>query len=586
MYGKSFGLWCCALLFFASSTKPLRNFTIVNKQDNNTMMKNDLDANTSEKNGNETIFNQYDLRKNFTMNYKDDQNVFHINFRRNGRKDDSIQIESPLHYVKYYEERNQIPSEIEKNFTNVDNKKRSNNENDNTDYIVPYKNVPYDNRTCIHLCCPLGDRYESFGTCNIEGPGYVFSDVYNFLSETNMQTEYKKVDEMFQLIVQDPCPNRSEIVAIRLNDDSIEYYEYIFFENGTLYLSYFDQFVKSTSFCLAFSNQGQVDAIICSKTLTEAVKKEKDYFLTFIKPLKDRMYILDLICGTVSMLCMLLIFLVYYILPEFNNIHSFMLRRYSSMVFIFYLSHTSVMLIKRENLAYSICIASGLVSYFSSLASSFWLSIMSFDMWWKFRNFRSLARKVDQQKKKKFIYSIIAWGSPFILTITCIIMEFVPSVPRNMIRPRFQNSTCWFRYGAADQLYNYGSKIICIVISIFLSIYTALKIMGYMKDTARYFRDTEARRFNENEKWDNLYLKLFIMSFVIMAVEWILMTVWEFWLIKKVIITTMYISFSICILKTIKYISIFILFVCKRRVMQLLLKHFCRNRRYVSETFK
>ncbi|XP_072758601.1 uncharacterized protein [Anoplolepis gracilipes] len=470
MYGKSFGLWCCALLFFASSTKPLRNFTIVNKQDNNTMMKNDLDANTSEKNGNETIFNQYDLRKNFTMNYKDDQNVFHINFRRNGRKDDSIQIESPLHYVKYYEERNQIPSEIEKNFTNVDNKKRSNNENDNTDYIVPYKNVPYDNRTCIHLCCPLGDRYESFGTCNIEGPGYVFSDVYNFLSETNMQTEYKKVDEMFQLIVQDPCPNRSEIVAIRLNDDSIEYYEYIFFENGTLYLSYFDQFVKSTSFCLAFSNQGQVDAIICSKTLTEAVKKEKDYFLTFIKPLKDRMYILDLICGTVSMLCMLLIFLVYYILPEFNNIHSFMLRRYSSMVFIFYLSHTSVMLIKRENLAYSICIASGLVSYFSSLASSFWLSIMSFDMWWKFR--------------------------------------------------------------------------------------------------------------------DNLYLKLFIMSFVIMAVEWILMTVWEFWLIKKVIITTMYISFSICILKTIKYISIFILFVCKRRVMQLLLKHFCRNRRYVSETFK
>ncbi|XP_072758479.1 probable G-protein coupled receptor Mth-like 2 isoform X1 [Anoplolepis gracilipes] len=567
MYGKSFELWCCALLFFVSSTKPLQNFTIDNKQDNYSIVRHELYVNSTEKNDNETVFNRYNMYKNFTMDYKNAQNVFHM------IPYDLMQNEFSVRYVKYHEKRNQIPREIRANFT-IDNISHSNNENEN-DYINYDSYETCDNISCIRLCCSLGDRYDLLtSNCTTKEPKYVFSDVYSFWSETNMKAEYKKVEEMFHLIVQDPCSNSSEIIPIKLNDDSIVFYKYIFFENGTLYLPYFDQFIESTSYCLAFSNRDQVLALICSKTLTEAVEKEVNYFNTVIKPLIVWTHILSLICATVSLLCMLILFLVYTILPELQNIHSFMLRRYSSMVFILYFTNILVMIIKKENLAYSTCIASGLVIYFSSLASSIWLSVMSFDMWWTFRSFSSLTKRPEQQKKKKFIYSIIAWGSPFILTIICVIMETVPSVPKNMIRPRFEVPTCWLRLGSSDQLYNYGPKIICVIISISLSIHTALKIMRYEKDTTRRLRDSESRCYNENKKWANLYLKLFIMLFVIVAIEWIIMTTWEFWLVKEATLTPFYITTSICILRTIVDIGSFILFVCKKTIMQIAIKAF------------
>ncbi|XP_072758921.1 probable G-protein coupled receptor Mth-like 3 [Anoplolepis gracilipes] len=183
------------------------------------------------------------------------------------------------------------------------------------------------------------------------------------------------------------------------------------------------------------------------------------------------------------------------------------------------------------NLMYSICVATALISYFSSLASYFWLSVMSFDMWWTFRDFQSLQKNVKRQDRRKLLYSIIAWGGPFILTIICIIMKIAPSVPKS-IQPRF-DVMCWFYYGVADQLYNYGPKIICSIISISLSIHTAINIMGYEKETTRCLKNSESRCYNENKKWAKLYLRLFIMLFVIIAIEWIIFTAWQFWLHKN-----------------------------------------------------
>ncbi|XP_072758166.1 G-protein coupled receptor Mth2-like [Anoplolepis gracilipes] len=578
MYDKSFEFLCCALLFFASSTEPLRNFII----DSNS--RNELHGNSTEKNDNGTISNRYSLRKNFTMDYENAQDVFRINSSGNDRKDDDLFHYEPLvRYVKYHEKRNQMRRELRMNFTKIDNKKYSINENDNQNYVVPHKKC--DNVTCIRLCCLLSDRYEYFRNCNAEGPEHVFSDVYNSWIETNMKTEHKKIDEMFQLIVQDPCSNDTEIVRISLNDDSFGLNKYIFFENGTLFLPYFDQFFESTSYCLAFSNQDQVDAVICSKTLKQAVKKEKDYFIAVIKPVIGRMYIFSWICTIVSTLFMFIIFLMYNILPELHNIHSFMLRRYSSMMLIYYISKMLVVLIGEKNLAYSISIASGLFTYFSDLSCFFWLSAMSFDMWWTFRDFRLSTKKVEQQARKKFLYSIIAWGIPCILTTICIIMIFVPGVPKNIIRPKFYVTTCWFPIGAAYLLYDYGPKVICTVISVFLSIQTALKIARYEKDTARCLNNSESRCYNENKKWANLYLKLFIMLFVIIAMEWIIITTLVFGLFKDISLTKTYVAFGMCILEIMKDIGIFTIFVCKKTIMQLLLKHFCKNHQHAFKIF-
>ncbi|XP_072758471.1 probable G-protein coupled receptor Mth-like 3 [Anoplolepis gracilipes] len=542
MYDKNFKFWCCALLFFALCTKSLQNFTIDNKQDDSLMVRYELDVNSTEKNDKETVFDRHNLRKNFSVEY-----------------------------VKYHEKHNQMPRGLQANFTKVDN-----NKNDNKNYIVPYGKC--NNITCIRLCCPLGDRYKFFRNCIPGRPEYVFSKSYNFWSDA-MQIEYKKIEEVFQLIVQDPCPNLNEIIRITLDNDILTYFEYIFFENGTLYLPYFKQFVESTSYCLAVSNNDVVEAVICSKTLTEAFKEEKSYLIKIIMPLMDAIKILIWNCTIVSMLCMLTIFLTYYILP-LQNLHSFMLRRYSSMIFIYYIGSIMSYSIQDKNLMYSTCVAAALISYFSSVASYFWLSVMSFDMWWTFRDFQSLQKNMKRQDKKKFLYSIIAWGGPFIFTTICIIMEIAPSVPKS-IQPRFDVNICWFHFGVADQLYNYGPKIICSIISISLSIRTAINIMDYEKETTRRLKDSESRCYNENKKWAKLYLKLFIMLFVIIAIEWSIFTVWEFWLYKDIDLATTCIEFSLFILETIKDIGVFIIFVCRKTIMQSLLKHFCQNRRNV-----
>ncbi|EFN68080.1 hypothetical protein EAG_15448 [Camponotus floridanus] len=80
-------------------------------------------------------------------------------------------------------------------------------------------------------------------------------------------------------------------------------------------------------------------------------------------------------------------------------------------------------------------------------------------------------------------------------------MDFVPNVPKNLIRPEFCVYSPWFYEDAASRLYFYGPVSICVISSICLSIYTALKIVRYEKDTARHLRDSESRFYNDNKRW-------------------------------------------------------------------------------------
>ncbi|KAM0734620.1 G-protein coupled receptor Mth2 [Formica fusca] len=328
----------------------------------------------------------------------------------------------------------------------------------------------------------------------------------------------------------------------------------------------------------------QFNASICLKAMNETFSEEMD---KIGKDLANEFFSTDLTIlfysNIVSMLCLFLIFLVYSILPELRNIHSFMLRRFISLAFIFYTIKVIDYLFNIKGQKNSICVISALVLYFCFLASNFWLSVMSFDMWWTFRNFWSLQRNMEQQKRKKFIYSTIAWGGPFILIIICIIMEFVPSESKNLIRPGLCSSNYnWFYGNEAYWLFYVGPKSISVIISTCLSIYTALKIMRYEKNTTRHLSHLERQSFNNKKQWFNLYLKLFIVLFIMTAIQWIIIIIWEFWLNND--ITKRYILHIIILIGTMQNIGTFVIFVCKKKIMQLLLKHFCQNHGSISNS--
>ncbi|XP_025271222.1 probable G-protein coupled receptor Mth-like 3 isoform X2 [Camponotus floridanus] len=458
------------------------------------------------------------------------------------------------------------------------NKNNSNKGSDNKNYIVPHE--MYDTIICIQLCCSLGDRLVNENCITSENK-YVFPNIYSY-SNNSIQSENKKVDELFPLIVQNPC---QETIRFFLYPDYyFKYYKYMFFANSSLYLPYFDIFVESTSYCLAVVDHNQFDAIICLEAVNETINKKKDNMNDLTNEISNELRFLFLSCRIVSVLCLLIIFVVYSIFPELRNIHSFMLRKYCSLLFFGYvidtISFQSFYPINIVEFSYFICVIIALVSYFCFLSSFFWLSAMSFDIWWTFRDFRLLQKNVKQERKK-LIYSIFAWGGPFIFTIFCIIMDFVPNVPKNLIRPEFCVDSCWF-YDAASQLFFYGPKSVCVISSICLSIYTALKIVRYEKNTVRHLRDSQSRFYNDNKRWFSLYLRLFIMLFIIIAIDWIISTAYEFWLFDD--ITMLYILRSIFVMDTMQDIGMFIIFVCKKTIIRLLLKHFWQNCKSFSKT--
>ncbi|KAL6417161.1 hypothetical protein ACFW04_014666 [Cataglyphis niger] len=431
--------------------------------------------------------------------------MFRCNSRNNDREDDDLmQYGVSMRFIKYSEEVKKMSMKLGANFTKIDNYSNSNNENENDNKnSIPHEKC--DNITCIQLCCPLGNHLIN-GSCIMNNNTldmygmYDISEMYNIYNDLN--NESKRVDEFFQLIVRNQC-QENQYVSIDPNSQD-DRQKFIIFANGILYLPIFEVFMNSTSYCLAVANHSHFIVITCEEMVIDSLNGRN-----YAKEFFDKYSTIYWICRIMSMLCMLIIFLVYSIFPELNSIHSFILRRYSSIV----------------------------TCHFYSLANAFWLNVMSCNMWCTFRKIHSLQRNVKQQETKKLIYSICVWGGSFILTIICIIIEFIPSdsMPNYMIRPQFDTDWCWFGDPVAYQFYYILPISICFINSISLFISMALKIT----------------------------------PFLIVPVE--------------NIASLLYIANSKFLMNTIQDIGFLIIFVC-RKIMQLLLKRFCQNRGSVPKT--
>ncbi|XP_032664930.1 uncharacterized protein LOC116841284 isoform X2 [Odontomachus brunneus] len=210
------------------------------------------------------------------------------------------------------------------------------------------------------------------------------------------------------------------------------------------------------------------------------------------------------------------------------------------------------------------------VIYLSFQATFFWLNVMCFNIWWTFGGFRS-SGNVKQGEKKKFImYSIYAWGCASSLTILCLIMDFVPDIPETLIKPGFGTIRCWFSTNEARSLYFYLPMSITVICNIFLFISTALKIVRYQKETtAQQLKSLESKRHTDNKQWFLLYLKLFI----VMGINWSMEIL--SWLFDSKPPVVWYVT---DLINSLQGLFIFIIFVWKDNIRNLLLKRFgCRK---------
>ncbi|XP_011172428.2 G-protein coupled receptor Mth2 isoform X1 [Solenopsis invicta] len=573
-------LWCWTLLLVASSSESRGNSTTPSDDErNNSTGRYDIQTSIVAMNhSDDEELVRYNVHENSTKN--------NVQLRANSTSDDHEDSDSMyefhVHSTKDREGGNQMSTKLYGNFTKADNGTNSTNEGHgnsmqaedisnliNLSYelrklheddikgnVVPYEMC--ENSTCILLCCPLGRRLLKVGNeeqCSVaKAKNYPFPNMYNYIGGMNNSWEKvplgKRLDQIFQLSVHDPC----RFQRYKLDPDKNSNDEYTILDNGTLYLPYTGDVIEL--YCLAVV-EDKYEITACFDDEAEEIFIEQSKGLP-----------VGLI---VSLPFLLATFVIYSILPELRNMHGYTLRGYVGSLFIAYTFLGILQLMPPNTLSESICIIWAFIMHFSFLASFFWLNVMCFDIWWTFGGFRSLQGSVKQRERKKFVmYSIYAWGSAALLSILCAVMDFVPSVPRELIRPEFGATRCWFKTDEARALYFYGPMSVTVICNICLFISTALKIVRHRKDTAHHLRSSESRRHDDNKQRFNLYLKLFI----VMGINWSMEII--SWLFEKVPAYVWYIS---DLTNTLQGLIIFIIFVWKEKIKRLLLKRFgCQDR--------
>ncbi|XP_072748802.1 uncharacterized protein [Anoplolepis gracilipes] len=445
------------------------------------------------------------------------------------------------------------------NNSTLQNSSTNFNSDNNENNIHSYKTC--DDISYLKLCYSFGNRlfqkkciakHDNLTLKDVYKLNYRFENVYAY---TNWSQ--KSVNEQFLFIIDNPC--RETGYQFKADEDISLY------ANGSLYLHDDNEIINSTSYCFAGIENKFTMFVVCpEKTSKLFLEIQNTQFLG--NSIIVKYYAL------VPMLLSLMMFIVYSIVSELRNIYGSIVHRYSGLLFVGHAIQLMDMIIGKDAMGYTACVTSGYVKYYCFLGSWCWLNVMCFDMWLAFRQLRLSQGNVKQQEKRKLImYSVYAWGSPFIIVITCGIMNTIP-VLINPTRPQFGVNGCWFQGKA--YLWNFQAVVvISIISSICFSIRTARKIAHYEKDIANRLRDSDGRRYNDKKKWFNLYLEVTRVLFIVVCIKSFM------YIIKEVYTEKSFVAwYTLCALEIIQHFCIFIIFVWKKKIKQLLLKRLgCYN---------
>lgn len=224
------------------------------------------------------------------------------------------------------------------------------NRDDNKNNIVPYNIC--DNITCIRLCCPFGNRLINGKCIAVQGSFIFLRNIYGYINNSAQKKSNIIIDDSFLLVVNNPCQQTGY--------RPFNPYYSVFLLNGSLYFPYYKKIVQSTSYCLADVGQDNFVVNVCRDIMKKIMKSEK-YNSDVIQPISTTRIVY--ICGQIGLILFsLVIFIVYSIVPELRNIHGYILRGYSGSLFIGYTIKLVLVLIGKDAIGDSICIACG-ISY-------------------------------------------------------------------------------------------------------------------------------------------------------------------------------------------------------------------------------
>uniref|UniRef100_A0A8D8EYJ3 G-protein coupled receptor Mth2 n=2 Tax=Culex pipiens TaxID=7175 RepID=A0A8D8EYJ3_CULPI len=256
---------------------------------------------------------------------------------------------------------------------------------------------------------------------------------------------------------------------------------------------------------------------------------------------------------------MLVTLLIYLCIPELRNLHGKCLISYIfAMIFCY-----SIMLYSKLDDKLYYCYYH---LYFWTMAGFFWLNVLCFDIFWTFSS-----GVVKQGERRRFLYySLYAWGCPLILLGLLALIDNTSFVPEDF-RPQISAYHCYFggeHSRVKALIYLYSILLVLIPVNLLFFVITLSRIIGIQRATdAILQRGSRRHNSSENRYRIHLYLRLF----VVMGVMWMFEVI----------------SFGVCpegscmlvtdILNCLLGVFIFLMFVCKTNVKQMILKRISKD---------
>ncbi|KAF5292900.1 hypothetical protein FQR65_LT11152 [Abscondita terminalis] len=328
--------------------------------------------------------------------------------------------------------------------------------------------------------------------------------------------------------------------------------------DGRIWLPAMNTYFGQEHYCLDYNSESTTVAIIC--------------ILSFdIQGLliSERLTVVGMI---ISLPFLFITFVVYALLP-FRNQHGRCL-----MCYVFSLFHSQLMNVittlhpHPDNYSAYVCRSIAMVCLFFTVASVLWANVMSIDIYLTFSGSRGFHGSKKRTDRRRFaMYSVYAWGCSLLLVILVMVLSSVVK-PNKWYNPGIADQECWLNDGIPSLLYLYLPMSIIAIVNITLFTITSIKIRKSQKETAVLRKGKNNR--NEDDK---LRFAVYLKLFSVMGINWSMdIIAWAVdWQVDRIPHAIWYVI-EFC--NAAFGLVIFLIFVCKKSVWNLLKRRYYTSR--------
>ncbi|XP_042878408.1 uncharacterized protein LOC122257268 isoform X2 [Penaeus japonicus] len=282
--------------------------------------------------------------------------------------------------------------------------------------------------TCIQKCCDVEEVMSLFEKC-VKRQDRGFSPEFR-----SLRGDPVGIPKDLQIIAK--VPHCESIIMFNPQKEPSD--KYLILPNGHLYHPANDQYYSIDNYCID-------ELIEWSAPMALVCNEVRD--MTKIH-LQTGGVVVSLVFLTVTIVC-------HIVVPKLRDMQGLCLLCHMVSLFVadgaLFVSY--VYTYKDTGLA---CVINGMIIQMSFLATFFWLNVMCFDIWRVIRatvNLVPLTGILSDDSKKYKVYSVYAWGGPFVVTSISALLHFLPDrfVAVGVVRPDFGVNNCFLHAVATSE---------------------------------------------------------------------------------------------------------------------------------------